>query len=403
MTQSPNIITENDADQRLDRWLRAHFPDSTLGQLHKLMRTGQIRIDGKRVKPADRLEVGMIVRLPPWLVIGEAAGGVEAFADTEEGSEEDTFEDDDNMEEDSEDDGDIVTAPRPAPTAIQRPARKANFSDADRTLIKSCILKETPDLLILNKPHGLASQGGSGTFRLLDGLLQALAAERGEVGTDGKSYRLIHRLDRDTSGVMLVAKTAASARMFSAALKDHKLQKTYLAITVGVPNPQEGVLKSRIAKRKISGQDQMVVVDYADKTGQYAETEYQVLDTLGTTLALVALRPVTGRTHQLRVHMEVLGTPILGDPRYGHRMELHALDRWAQNCEAVRSLGLEKPSLHLHAWYLEVPALFGSNTSGGKSQPAFSATAALSEHFAKTLDIAGMDLPRRPANLWKVD
>ncbi len=271
-------VTDDETDVRLDRWFQRHFPHLTHGRLEKLLRTGQVRIDGKRAKSNQRLLAGQIIRVPP-------------MPDT------------------------------------QAPIATAKANPADAKLIASITLFEDDDVLVLNKPFGLAVQGGSGTPRHIDGILSALYAER---------PRLVHRLDKDTSGVLIVAKNAFSASKLAASFRGRDTRKYYWAATYGVPTPLQGGIKAAIAKNAAG----RVVED--DEEGKHATTLYQVIDHAGKKAAFVALWPLTGRTHQLRAHLQMIETPIIGDDRYAEREQLS--QEWP--------IG---KGLHLHARRLIVP------------------------------------------------
>jgi 23S rRNA pseudouridine955/2504/2580 synthase len=252
-------VAPGDADQRLDRWFRQHYPALSFGHLQKLLRTGQIRVDGKRAKADLRLAAGAQVRIPP---LGETA----------------------------------------------RPARAdaAPVRQADARLLHDAVLYRDDQVIVLNKPPGLAVQGGTKTGRHLDGMLDALRFDATE------RPRLVHRLDRDTSGVLVLARTRQAAAKLAEAFKSRRTRKTYWALVVGVPRPHEGEITSYMEKDGESGEK----VRAGDK-GLKAVTEYQLIDNAGSRAAWLALRPVTGRTHQLRVHCAQLGTPIVGDGKYG--------------------------------------------------------------------------------------
>lgn len=282
-------IASGEGDQRLDRWFKRRFPDLPHTALQKLLRTGQVRVDGRRAKAGDRLEAGQQVRVPPL----PQAGGDSA-------------------------------APRPS---------KRSLSAADVALARSLVLHRDADVIVLNKPAGLAVQGGTGTTRHVDGLLDALADEGGE------RPRLVHRLDRDTSGVLVVARTAAAARFLTHAFRTRDVRKLYWAVTLGVPKPERGEIRGALIKAGGPGAERMVV---DEDEGRPARTRYAVLERAGRRLALVALLPKTGRTHQLRAHLVHIGTPILGDGKYGG------------SSEVVADLGVAG-RLHLHARAVRFP------------------------------------------------
>ncbi|HVM81513.1 MAG TPA: RluA family pseudouridine synthase [Stellaceae bacterium] len=306
-------IAAEDGDIRLDRWFKRHFPELTHGRLEKLLRTGQVRLDGKRAQASDRVQAGQTVRVPPLGAAPERGPGP-AFAPTPE----------------------------------------------DAKLLQKAVLYRDDDLIALDKPAGLAVQGGTGTERHLDALLDALrfgSAER---------PRLVHRLDRDTSGVLLLARTRQAAAELTAAFRAKTTAKIYWAVTVGVPKPREGKVDLPLAK--LPGRlGERVVPD--EEEGKPAVTRYRVVSHAGGKLAWVALMPVTGRTHQLRAHCAALGTPILGDGKYGGA--------------ASRPEGVPEPrKLHLHARSLALPRPDGS---------LLKVTAPLPPHMKATFRFLGFE------------
>jgi 23S rRNA pseudouridine955/2504/2580 synthase len=275
-------VAAGEADLRLDRWFLRHYPQLGFGRLARLLRTGQIRVDGKRAKPGQRLTAGQMVRIPP----------IDAAA---------------------------------APVGHRRPPL-AVAEDEARAL-RDAVLYRDDDILVLNKPAGLAVQGGSGTRRHLDGMLDALRFEAAE------RPRLVHRLDKDTSGVLVLARNAAMAARLGGLFRGRDVDKTYWALVAGVPEPRRGRISLALAKRPGRGGEKMRV-DTED--GLPAVTDYRVVETIGHRLAWLELRPHTGRTHQLRAHCTELGAPIVGDGKYGgsaafvdgiaDRLHLHARD-----------------------------------------------------------------------------
>jgi 23S rRNA pseudouridine955/2504/2580 synthase len=253
-------VAAEDADIRLDRWFKRHFPSLTHGRLEKLLRTGQIRVDGKRAAAGLRLEPGNAIRVPP-------------------------------LPQDR--------APPPAET------REVSAKDA--RALQAAVLYKDDDMLAIDKPAGLAVQGGSKLDRHLDAMLDVLrfgAPER---------PRLVHRLDRDTSGVLLLARNARAAAALGEAFRAKTTQKVYWAIVVGVPKIRQGKIDLPLAKLPGRAGERVV----PDEEGKSAITTYRVLDHAGTKAAWLELSPLTGRTHQLRAHCAALGTPILGDGKYG--------------------------------------------------------------------------------------
>lgn len=258
-------VSHDEAGMRIDRWFKQRFPHIGHGRLQKLLRTGQVRVEGKRVKTGTRLEPGQKIRIPPM----------------DPGSE---------------------------PTGVK--SSKHPISKADAKDLKERVLHRDDDIIALNKPPGLAVQGGSGLHRHLDAMLDAL-----RFGAQEKP-RLVHRLDKDTSGVLLLARNAAAAKFLTNAFRIKKVRKLYWAVVVGVPKPSEGVVDLALAKLPGRRGEKVMPIGPA---GKKAITHYRVLDQAGNKAALLALEPQTGRTHQLRVHATVLGTPILGDGKYGGR------------------------------------------------------------------------------------
>ena len=278
-------VTSEEAEMRLDRWFKRRFPELGHGRLEKLLRTGQVRVDGHRAKASLRLDAGQSVRVPPL--------GIEA----------------------------------PPP---QRPAA---IRPEDAKELRGRILYQDDWLIALDKPAGLAVQGGTRTERHLDAMLDALRFGAGE------RPRLVHRLDRDTSGVLLLARTQRAAARLAEQFRAKTASKLYWAVAVGVPKPARGLIDLSLAK--LSGpRGERVAADAEE--GLRAVTRYRVIDAAGRKAAWLALLPETGRTHQLRVHCVALGTPILGDGKYGG---------------AHASLpGLEaRPALHLHARAIRMP------------------------------------------------
>ena len=253
-------VDAGDDGVRLDRWFRRRWPHLTQGQIHKLARTGQIRVDGARAKAETRLASGVQVRVPP-----------------------------------------LPEAPPQAP--------KEGLSSQERAFARSLVLYEDDDVLALYKPAGLAVQGGTKTSRHIDRLL-------GAWGEGPARPRLVHRLDRDTSGVLVLGKTPAAAAKLAGAFARRRTQKTYWAIVAGVPRPGEGVIELPLAKRGFGDREMMAPANPKDPAAEPAETEFVTISRAATRAAWLALRPVTGRTHQLRAHMLALGHPILGDPKY---------------------------------------------------------------------------------------
>lgn len=306
------VIEEGDAGSRLDRWFKRQFPHIPHGRVEKLLRTGQLRVDGKRAKGNVRIEAGQTIRVPPL----------------------------------------------PDPTAEKV---KPRVSDKDAELIKSIIIFENDDFYALNKPAGLAVQGGTNTFRHIDGMLPVLARKN-------VTPRLVHRLDRDTSGVLVVAKNAKAAAWLGKAFQSRKARKEYWGITNGVPRPGEGEIKGYMAKDEgPMGREIMAAVKHGTPGAKHARTLYQTVSEAGKRAAWVVMQPLTGRKHQLRLHMELLGTPIVYDPKY--------------HSDREQPGGLDE-MLHLHARSLSLP-----HPEGHMIQ----ITAPIPEHFELAFHLLGFD------------
>lgn len=319
-TAKPSVrqidISADDEAVRLDRWLRRQLPDVPYGQLAKWLRTGQIRVDGRRAKPGQRLEEGQTVRLPP------------------------------------------ITAAQAAPATTAKLA--APIDAADAADLQASVLFRDDVLIAVNKPSGLAVQGGSKTSRHLDGMLDALRFEAAE------KPRLVHRLDKDTSGVLLLARDAATARQMTAQFRHRDVEKIYWALVAGIPAPGEGRIDLPLLKTPGQGGEKMRP---AKEGGQSAVTEYAIVDQAGQKVAWLSLNPLTGRTHQLRAHCAALGTPIIGDGKYGGK--------------AAFIPGLAgKP--HLHARSVTFPH--------PKTGERMEITAPLSGHCAESWDKLGFSL-----------
>ena len=274
---------------RLDRWFKRRWPHLSQGQIQKLLRTGQIRVGGARAKADTRLAAGDQVRVPPLPEAGEREQGA-------------------------------------------RPA----LPPGDIAFAKSLVLYEDDEVLALNKPAGLAVQGGTKTTRHVDRLLSAW-------GEGLERPRLVHRLDRDTSGVLLLGKTPGAAAKLAGAFAKRRAKKTYWAIVIGNPKPEEGVIELHLAKRGVGDREMVVPADPKEPDAEPAETEYLTVSRAGPRAAWMALRPHTGRTHQLRAHMKAIGHPILGDPKYGDEASRELAQGLKLQLHA-RRLDLEHPS-----------------------------------------------------------
>lgn len=309
-------VEEGEEDTRLDRWLKRKFHGLTQGQIEKSLRKGEIRVDGGRAKSNTRLKAGQTVRVPPM-----------AGPDDE----------------------------RKKPTG-----GKVKSSDAD--MMRELVIYEDDRIIALNKPQGLAVQGGTGTSRHIDALSRAL------VGDTEEKPRLVHRLDRDTTGVLVLAKTVAAATELGKLFRSRDLEKIYWAVTLGVPHPQDGEIRGWMVKSTGPGDDRekMRPAEQKEDGAVHAVTQYSVLSTAGQKAAWVALKPETGRTHQLRFHMAEIGCAILGDKKYTSARETPS--------------GLA-PGLHLHARALRLP---------GKRGPV-EIVAELPPHMRETFAVLGFD------------
>ena len=333
-------VGDAEAEQRLDRWLRRLHPQVTQGRIEKMCRKGEIRVDGGRVKPATRLEAGQVVRVPP------------------------------------------IAAEPPPELAAPPPV-----SAADAEMIRARVLWMDDYIVALDKPPGLATQGGTGTVRHVDGLADALRFGRPE------KPRLVHRLDRDTSGVLLLARSAKVAAGLAKAFQARTTRKVYWAAVAGAPSPREGTIRTGLVKAPGHGAggegEKMVVVPFehidATEGAKRAVTEYATVDAAATRAAWVALSPVTGRTHQLRAHMAAIGHPVVGDGKYGGSGQENLGDGWGAQLG-----GSVSRKLHLHARSLA----FVHPVTGNRVD----ITAPLPEHMARTWALFGWRPEDAPAD-----
>lgn len=301
-------IKPEDDGIRLNRWFLREYPALSLSRLQKLLRTKQIKVDGKKAETSTRLAAGQELRLPP--------------LDNEKAAIDDK-----------------------------------KISAKDIEYIRSMVIFKDKNIIVLNKPSGLAVQGGTNTTRHIDGLLDALMFENNE------RPKLVHRIDKDTSGLLLLARNRQYADILTKAFREHSLQKTYLALVRGCPEPREGVINYALEK---IGERMQTVED-----GQKALTEIKVLDNVGKKYALVEAKPLTGRTHQIRVHLESIGTPILGDDKYFGKERLRLKE--------------VADKLYLHAYEIDLTAVYGKKTI---------IKAALPQHFAEACEFFGLEIKK---------
>jgi len=335
-------VAEGEAEQRLDRWLRRLHPHLAQARIERMCRKGEIRVDGARAQASTRLGPGATVRLPP------------------------------------------IPAPDPE-TAPSRP--RATVTEADAAMIRAAVIWRDEHVLALNKPPGLATQGGTGTPRHVDLMTEALRFERED------RPRLVHRLDRDTSGVLVLGRTAAAAAALARAFRARDARKVYWALVAGVPQPRAGTIRLGLVKAGGHGPggagEKMHVVppeDVATTPGaRRATTDYVVIEAVATRAAWVALSPVTGRTHQLSAHMAAIGHPVAGDGKYGGSTQENTGSGWG-----AQFGGQVSRKLHLHARSLAI------------THPVTGArlvlTAPLPEHMVRTWDLFGWRAGDAPAD-----
>jgi 23S rRNA pseudouridine955/2504/2580 synthase len=311
-------VTADESGMRVDRFLEARFPSLSFSHIQRVIRKGELRVNGKRVDGKDRLEAGQAVRIPPLR----------------------------------------VDAPK-----------TADLSEAEektREFLRSITLYEDDDVLVLNKPMGLSVQGGSGTTRHVDGMLDVMRDK------SGQRPRLVHRLDKDTSGCLLVAKTRFAASALAKVFRSREARKIYWALVAGVPKPRQGRISTFLAKEERDDESVMRIARHGEEGASHAVTYYAVVETSAQQLAWVSLKPVTGRTHQLRAHLAHIGHPIVGDPKYFNK-ENWTLPGGIQN------------RLHLLARRIAVP-----HPRGG----LIDVTAPLPPHMVQSWNLLGLDLKR---------
>lgn len=314
-------VTVSEADMRLDRWFKAHYPGVTFVRLQKLLRSGQVRVDGKRAQTNQRLSPGQAIRIPPL---------------------------------------DDAATQKPVPTG-GRP--KPTLNPQDERELRAMVLYRDDAVLVLNKPAGLAVQGGEKQTKHLDAMLDLLAE-------GGERPKLVHRLDKDTSGVLLLARTAPAARKLTESFKGRDALKQYWAVTVGVPHHPAGRINAALVKSSgtTGGREKQTIADRDDEDAKWALTHYATVDQAGRQAAWLALWPRTGRTHQLRVHCQAMDTPILGDGKYGGQ------DAFLSGVDLPRKL-------HLHARRLTLPHPTGRGL--------IDVTAPMPAHMKTTFDLLG--------------
>jgi len=332
MSRVQNItVGPGDSDQRLDRWLKRMFPHVAQGRIEKMCRKGELRVDGGRVKASTRLLTGQVVRIPPL----------------------------------------------PEPGQIESKP-KSNISDADARMMRDLVLYQDDHIIAINKPPGLPSQGGSKQTKHVDGLSEALQYDYED------KPRLVHRLDKDTSGILLLARTREAAQKLTAALRHKETRKIYWALVAGVPTPYLGEIRYGLVKaaghgRHGEGEKMIAVhpreVDHTDGAKR-AHTLYATLYRVASRAAWVAMEPITGRTHQLRAHMAEIGHPIIGDGKYGGSGQENLGDGWG-----AQMGGEISKKLHLHARSMTV-----MHPDSGKPMTF---TAPLPDHMARSWDTLG--------------
>lgn len=313
-------VTPDENDMRVDRFFEARFSGLSFSHIQRIIRKGEVRVDGKRTEPKNRLEAGQVVRIPP------------------------------------------LQLERPTPRDDAPQAMK------DRDFIRSITIFEDDDVMVLNKPMGLAVQGGSGTTQHIDGMLGALRGQH----ADAQRPRLVHRLDKDTAGCLLVAKTRFAAAALAKTFRTRAARKIYWALVAGVPKPKQGRVSTYLAKQQEEEDSYMRIAQHGERDAVHAVTYYAVVETAAQKLAWISLKPVTGRTHQLRAHMAHVGNPIVGDPKYF-------------NIENWELPGGIQAKLHLLARRIVVP-----HPRGG----TIDATAPLPPHMLQSWNLLGFDNSR---------
>ena len=309
------VVTPDENEMRIDRFLEARFPQLSFSHIQRIVRKGELRVDGKRAAPGDRIEAGQVLRVPP------------------------------------------AEAPKPAAAPARR--QRAPLSEDQIDFAQALVIHRDRQAIVVNKPPGLATQGGTKTEMHLDGLLDALQFE-----AEGRP-KLVHRLDKDTSGALLLARSARAAAHFAKAFSSRTARKVYWALVIGVPSIDDGMIELPLAKQPGTGGEKMHV---DEKEGLPSRTRYRVIERAGNRAAWVELQPFTGRTHQLRVHMAAIGHPIVGDGKYGGK-------------EAFLSGGISR-KMHLHARRIRVDHPDGGHVDVSADLPS---------HFAESVATLGFD------------
>ncbi|MCC6981809.1 MAG: RluA family pseudouridine synthase [Bauldia sp.] len=286
-------VDDGEEGMRLDRWFAHHFPALSFGHLQKLLRSGQVRVDGGRARSNTRLATGQTVRVPPLERTNAPTAGQATSPAARAG----------DHPRAQRGDG---APPDGRPTAARPKGKAAKDADA----LRAMLLHEDDKVFVFNKPPGLAVQGGSGLTTHIDAMLESLTSAKGE------KPRLVHRLDRDTSGVLVVARTRLAASKLAASFRQRSSRKVYWALVAGVPKPRQGRISTYLAKAEGPEGDRMRIARHGDDDASHAVSLYSVVETAGQKLAWLTMRPVTGRTHQLRAHAAHIGHPIVGDPKY---------------------------------------------------------------------------------------
>lgn len=306
-------VSADEEGMRLDRWFKAHFPTLGFGRLQKLLRSGQVRVDGKRAKTNQRLDPGQTVRIPP--------------------------------------------------ISDERPDVRNEASRRDQEALEAMTLHDDGTVLVLNKPAGLAVQGGPGLIRHVDGMLGSLA------NAEGQRPRLVHRLDRETAGILLIAKTRLAAKSLAESFKARETRKIYWALVAGVPSPRQGRISTWLKKQEGPDGEIMRSTLQRKAGAVHAVSQYAVVEQVAHKLSWLIMQPVTGRTHQLRVHAAEIGHPIIGDAKY-FNIENWQLPGGVQN------------RLHLHAHSITIP-----HPDGG----ILEVKAPLPAHMQQSWNLLGMD------------